>query len=339
MLRTGLRVLGLSLAALSVLFVSAAPARAANVSCRVGDAGDPGPKHDILWVKDSSESVTHIYRDGDEIVVSNNADRGPATCEGGPPTVFNVDKVVYSTASGVPFINYSGDGPLAPGATDEPGQGDEIEVAVIESYDPKVVNVAGGPGDDRIEIGQNRETQVGANLNAGADGAHRDVDVFAGFFPGERVALRVIGRGGDDEISALGTPGFAAPVTVAERVVMTGGPGDDVIAGGPSPDSISGDDGDDELLGGRGNDKISVGPGRDVARGGKGEDSIENRSDLGGIAVDLFPDRIFGGAGNDRINTERGTSGDRVDCGAGRRDSLFASPGDLARNCEETDFR
>ncbi len=337
MVRTGLQVLGLSLVALSVLFVSAAPARAANVSCRVGEAGDPGPKHNVLWVDDTSESVTHIYRDGDEIVVSNNADTEPAVCAGGPPTVFSVDRIVYSTASGAPFINYFGDGPLAPGATDEPGA-DEIEIAVIEAYEPKVLNVGGGAGNDRIEIGQIGERSVGVDLDAGSVGP-KDVDVSVGLIKGDEIFLRVSGKAGSDRISALGANGYPDPVSSAERVAMIGGDGDDVLSGGPSRDALSGNQGNDELFGGRGRDKLTVGPGRDLAKGGKGDDSIDNLSDVGGIPADLVPDWIFGGAGNDRITTQRGLAGDRVDCGAGRRDSLFGDRGDLARHCETTDFR
>jgi len=337
MVRTGLQVLGLSLVALAVLFVSAAPARAANVSCRVGDAGDPGPKHNVLWVTDRSESVTHIYREGDAIVVSNNADRDPAVCTGPEaPTVFNIDKVQYSTASGVPFVNYLGDGPLAPGVTDEPGA-DEIEVVVVESYEPKVLNVGGTPGDDRIEIGQFKDRSVGVDLDAGAAGP-KDVDVSAGLIEGDEIYLRVSGRNGNDSISALGAATNLGPVSAAERVVMIGGDGDDVLAGGPSRDALSGNNGDDELFGGRGRDSISVGPGRDLAKGGKGDDSIENHSDVGGIDADLLPDRIFGGAGDDSIGVGQQLRGDRVDCGTGR-DDVFKDAGDISLRCETTDFR
>jgi len=331
--------MGLSLVALVVLFASAAPARAANVSCELRSGGAAGAEGNLLVVTDTSESVTHIYREGEEIIVSNNADDEAAVCARAVPTVHNVDRIEYVTDSGVPFINYLGDGPLTPGATDGPGDGDEIEIRVLESYEPKVVNIAGSPEAERIEIGQRRQNRVAVNLNAQADGASPDADLITPLEKGDEIYLRVVAKGGDDTISALGTAGYPDPVTAASRVVMTGGPGDDVINGGPAADSLSGDEGDDELLGGRGRDKISVGPGRDLAKGGKGDDAIENRSDLGGIEVDLFADRIFGGAGNDRITTERGTAGDRVDCGAGRRDSLFGSRGDLARGCETTEFR
>ena len=338
MVRAGSRILGLALVALMVPLVSTAPARAANVSCQIASGGLAGIEGNVLKVSDTSESVTHIYREGDEIVIFNNADRDPAVCARGIPTVFNIDRIEYTTESGVPFINYLGDGPLAPGATDEQG-GDEIEIAVIESYEPKVVNVAGSPGADRIEIGQRNQRRVGVNLNAQADGGSQDADLTAPFAKGDQIFLRVVAKGGDDELGALGAPGFPEPVLAAERLVMTGGPGDDVLNGGPSRDALSGDDGNDQLFGGRGRDKLLVGPGRDLANGGEGDDDIENRSDVGGIAEDLFPDRIFGGAGNDSISVGQLLRGDRVDCGAGRRDDVFKDAGDISLHCEQTDFR
>jgi Ca2+-binding RTX toxin-like protein len=338
MINTGLRVLGLSLVALAVLFVSAAPARAANVSCQIASGGVAGIEGNVLKVSDTSESVTHIYRDGDEIVIFNNADSDPAVCARGIPTVFNIDRIEYRTSSGVPFINYLGNGPLEPGATDEPG-GDEIEITVIEDYEPKVVNVGGGPEADRIEIGQRNHRRVGINLNAQADGDSQDVDLSAPIAKGEQVYLRVVAKGGDDELSALGAPGYPEPVLAAERLVMTGGPGNDILNGGPSRDALSGNDGNDQLFGGRGRDKLLVGPGRDLANGGKGGDDIENQSDVGGIAPDLFPDQIFGGAGNDSISVGQQLRGDRVDCGAGRRDDVFKDAGDISLRCERTDFR
>ena len=59
-----------------------------------------------------------------------------------------------------------------------------------------------------------------------------------------------------------------------------------------------------------------------MALGGKGGDDIENMSDVGGLAEDLLPDRVFGGAGNDSISVSQELGGDRVDCGAGRRDDV-----------------
>src|SRR4029077_2267312 len=103
--------------------------------CALGAAGRDGPAGDVLKVVDQANSVTHIYREGDEIVVFNNLDSGPTVCSGGTPTVFDLDPIEYSTATGTPFLGYLGAGPLAPGASPETGAA-EIEVSIAESYEP-----------------------------------------------------------------------------------------------------------------------------------------------------------------------------------------------------------
>lgn len=335
LVRSGSRVLGLALVALLVPLFAATTARAAHATCAVVAAGPAGPEGDVLRVADNSNSVTQIYRVGDEIHIYSNADRNPPVCTGAVPTVFNVDRIEYSTESSTPFINYHGEGPLAPGASPEPGA-DEIEITITEGYDPKVVNIAGTNEGERIEAGQLGTTLAGVNLNADADGDAQDADVT--FSAPKRAFLRITARDGDDEISALGGPAFEGPFVPAERLTFAGGPGDDLLSGGPFRDMLAGNEGDDELLGGRGRDKLTIGPGRDLAKGGKGPDDVYNQSDVGGIEPDLFPDRVFGGAGDDSISVGQQLRGDRVECGAGR-DDVFKDAGDITVDCEETGFR
>ncbi len=331
--------LALVLAALAIPLLAAGSAQAtANVTCSLVAAGPAGPEGDVLEVVDLSRSVTHIYREGDAIIVSNNDDEARAACGGGAPTVFNVDQIDYASANGVLFLNYSGStGPLAPGASSEPGA-DEIEVSLDLSYDSKVLNVGGSAAAEKIEAGQLGRGAIGVNLNAQADGSAQDADVTMAVPVAAEAYVRVLAKDGDDTLSALGGPAFTAPIAV-ERLVMGGGPGDDILNGGPFRDTLSGNDGDDQLFGGRGRDKLLVGPGRDLALGGKGGDDIENMSNVGGIAEDLLPDRIFGGAGNDSISVSQELGGDRVNCGAGRRDDVFIDAGDLVQACEDVDRR
>lgn len=324
-------------AALAIGLLTAAPAQAANVTCEVESRGPAGPEGDVLRVVDTSRSVTHIYREEDRIVVFNNADRDPAVCAGAAPTVLNIDRIVYTTATGVPFVNYLGDGPLGPGATPEPGA-DEIEVRITESYASKVLNVAGTQQGERIEVGQLGRHRVGVNLDAQAERGSEDADVTLGVRRGDELTVKIVARGGDDTLSALGGPAFTDALSVAKRLSMTGGPGDDVLRGGPFRDLLSGDDGNDRMFGGRGRDQLSVGPGRDLAMGGKGPDLIFNRSSVGGIADDLAPDRVFGGPGNDRIDVAQELAGDRVGCGRGR-DDVFRDRGDSVRGCETVGVR
>lgn len=305
------------------------------VSCAYVEAGEPGPEENILSVDDRSNTVTHIFRQDDAIAVHNNAVSDPIVCAGESPTVFNVDRIEYSTATGVLYLNYSGDGPLAPGATLEPS-GSEIEVSIHEEYQPGVLNVAGSTAAETIVVGQLGPHQVGANLNSKADGAAQDVDVILDALDPSRLKARVVGKGGDDTLSALGGPGFSASFP-ADLLALSGGPGDDTLVGGPHNDLIRGDAGDDTLLGGRGRDRLTIGPGTDLAQAGKGSDRILNESDVGGIPPDSAPDRVYAGAGDDEVDVSRTLRGDFVSCGAGRDDLARVDPGDRAKACETVD--
>lgn len=319
------------------LLAAAASAQAANVTCAVDSRAPAGPEGDVLRIVDTSQSVTHIYRKEDRIVVFNNADREPAVCAGAAPTVFDIDRIVYRTASGAPFVNYLGDGPLGPGATPEPGAA-EIEVQIDEAYRQKALYVAGTEGSERIEIGQLGRRRVGVNLNAQADGGGQDADVTLGVSRRDELIVKAKAKGGDDTLSALGGRAFTGVLSFVKRLSMNGGPGDDVLRGGPFRDLLSGDGGNDRMFGGRGRDQISVGPGRDLAKGGKGPDLIVNHSSVGGIPDDLAPDRVFGGPGNDNIDVAQELGGDRVGCGRGR-DDVFRDRGDSIRGCEDVGVR
>lgn len=335
---TGSRIRIASVAAVLVLgLLAAVPAQAANVTCAVESRGPAGPGGDVLRVIDRSQSVTHIYREEGRIVVFNNADREPAACAGAAPTVFNIDRIAYRSASGVPFINYLGDGPLGPGVTPEPGA-DEIEVEVNEAYEPKVLNVAGTERRERIEVGQLGRRRIGVNLDAQADGGSQDADVTLRVRRGDELTAKVVGKGGDDTLSALGGRAFTGVLSSAKRLSMNGGPGDDVLRGGPFRDLLRGDTGNDKMFGGRGRDQLSVGPGRDLAKGGKGPDLIVNVSSVGGVPDDLAPDRVFGGPGKDSIDVAQELAGDRVGCGRGR-DDAFRDRGDSTRGCEKVGVR
>lgn len=320
----------------AVSLLLAAPGSAdVAISCAYVEAGAPGPSGNVLRIDDGTNSVTHVYRRGEGIAVFNNAAVDQPVCSGDAPTIFNVDRIEYVSSNGVPFIAYSGSEALAPGATPEPG-GSEIEIVVREDYRPEVLNVGGTAGADTIVAGQLGRHRVGVNLNSQADGAEQDADVVLDVVDPTEAVVRVIGRGGSDRLSALGKPGFVAPL-LADRLLLSGGPGDDVLAGGPGDDRLTGDTGSDIVRSGRGRDRIAVGPGSDLIRSGKGSDRIENRSDVGGIPPDLDPDRVFAGAGNDHINLERSPRGNLLNCGSGGRDSAIVNRGDRIAACEQVE--
>jgi RTX calcium-binding nonapeptide repeat (4 copies) len=325
--------LALGVAALTVPLLLVAPAWGdVPVTCSLVAAGPTGPAGDVLKVIDRAASVTHIYREGDEVVVFNNLDSARTACAGGTPTVLNIDRIEYSTSVGTPFLGYLGSGALAPGASPEAGAA-EIEVSISESYDPKVLNVAGTAAAERIEVGQLGRGAVGVNLNAQADASAQDADVTLIAPKGAEVSLRAVAKGGNDTVSALGGSAFTGPIA-AERLSLTGGAGNDRLLGGPGNEFLYGEDGNDLLLGGRGRDRLAIGAGRDLAKGGKGSDQIENRDWASGD--DLSPDRVLGGPGNDNIDVAQGLAGDRVDCGSGV-DRLAIDPGDQTKTCEDVD--
>jgi Ca2+-binding RTX toxin-like protein len=318
---------------LSLLFAAPGQGNGA-VECAYVEAGPPGPPGNVLRIDDDSDTVVHIYRRGEEIRIFDNAAIDQPICTGGTPTVFNVDRIEYSTSSSTPFIAYSGTEALAPGATPE-GSGPEIEIIVRETYRPAVLNLGGTAGADTIVAGRLGRQRIGINLNSQADGAAQDADVLLEADP-RRAVVRVVGKDGADTLSALGKPGFAGPLDT-ERLLLAGGPDDDVMIGGPGVDRLSGGTGDDVMRGGRGRDRVTIGPGRDLAKTGKGADRVENRSDVGGIPPDEGPDRVFTGPGNDWIELERSPRGNLIHCGTGSRDSAIVNVGDRATACERVE--
>jgi Ca2+-binding RTX toxin-like protein len=322
------------------LAVAGDAATPTKLSCAYVEAGAPGPAGNVLRIDDESNDVTHVYREGDEIVVFNNADRDPTTCAGGTPTVFDIDRIEYSTTNGTPYFDYIGGGALAPGATPE-ASGSEIEVSLREGYTPGVLNVGGSSAADSIVAGQIGAHAVGINLNSQADGANQDADyVLEGTDPSQ-VFVRIIGKAGNDRISDLGGPGFTGPLAT-DHVNLAGGSGDDTLIGGPHRERLRGDEGNDVFVAGPGDDRLTIGAGHDLARAGKGADRIENIGDVGGAPLDTGTDRIFAGPGNDDVESvqiPQQLGGDLVDCGSGRRDGAGIDPGDRTRACEKVEVR
>jgi hypothetical protein len=111
-----------------------------------------------------------LIRDGNGIAVFAN---GPATvCTGATATVTNTDLIAVNdnSAGGSSLLIITGGGSFAPGATDEAGLSDEIEIQV---------NMAAGAGDslalsgsssnDFWRLGQTGGTLNAINLNAGSE--------------------------------------------------------------------------------------------------------------------------------------------------------------------------
>jgi Ca2+-binding RTX toxin-like protein len=186
--------------------------------------------------------------------------------------------------------------PFTPGFTDEPGSSDEIEMTFDFSSGGRWYLTPTGTGSStpfNLALGGNQ-----LNLNAGeTDGVDADAVVNGAievFVEGSLAGDTVLGNGGAGTIG----PPFAT------RMVVSSGPGADLIVGGKRADDLSGGLDADRILGGRGKDSL------------KGE---------GGI------DALFGNAGNDKLLG--GPGKDRLNGGPGRADSCTGKH-DRHRHCE-----
>jgi len=242
-----------------------------------------------------------IVRSGDNIVVSKG--QTPVNC-GAQATVHNTHVIAHSDNSGGESyftIDLRG-GPFTPGATDEPGNSDEIDIQAQMGSGEDRLYVWGGPGADFWRAGRTLNGS-GLNLNADAESApgetpNSDVDLR------DTELLVLLPGAGDDRVLASGGTEFAGPL--ATRV------------------EINGDAGDDQLVGGNGPDHFLDGPGRDNVNGGANNDSITEYGPTG-------EDDVFsGGPGSDEIAWAEFSAPMRVDLripgrqdtGAGGRDVL-----------------
>jgi Ca2+-binding RTX toxin-like protein len=217
----------------------------------------------------------------------------------GAATRTNTDTIAVSSTNAAPHGSIFRVGmtvPFAPGFTDEPGSSDEIEMSFDFSSGGRWYLTPTGMGSStafNLALGGNQ-----LNLNAAeTDGVDADAVVngaFTVFVEGSQAGDTVLGNGGAGTIG----PPFAT------RMVVSSGPGSDLIVGGRRADDLSGGLDADRILGGKGRDSL------------KGE---------GGI------DALFGNAGNDKLLG--GPGKDRLDGGPGRADSCTTKH-DRHRRCE-----
>lgn len=143
----------------------------------------------------------------------------------------------------------------------------DILVNGIETNQNVVVELRGGPGDDRLEV----------RMPLGI----RPVP----FSEGVEAGALILGGTGND--------------------TLIGGPGQDYMRGGFDNDSIIGNQGDDTLDGQAGNDFVFGGDGADVVIGGDGNDTLMGSDAIGhnGLhpigTLDVEVDVLEGGPGQD----------------------------------------
>jgi Ca2+-binding RTX toxin-like protein len=235
------------------------------VSCSYSNA-------DRLLTVTAADSFARIARFQEAIRIDDG--HSPISCLGGPPTVFNTDRVQIShSGRRADIVDLTG-GPFAPGAILEPEGTSEIEVEYVE---PTFVNIRGTGAADRLSLGP----RSAVNLNGDDDG-----DVSGPF-----TTLLIEGRAGDDLVSPQGD--YSG--TTALRVLL-GGAGRDRVVAPPDGGILHGGNGRDLIIGGPAAENITGGRGNDVVRGGNGRDIIR--------AIDGTKDRISCGGGFDRVKAD-----------------------------------
>jgi virginiamycin B lyase len=191
-------------------------------------------------------------------------------------------------------------GPFAPGATDEPGTSDEIEINVdmAGTFLSRIV-VIGSDEADHIVAGTDGAFPAGTpsiNLNAAEPTADADVQILTTSPIAEIPAIELYGGAGDDVLSLAGGEGTGSYAYPAIGYLF-GGPGNDVLRGGHEWASLDGGDGNDILMAGPSGDTLEGGPGNDQLVGNGGNDTIFASSD-GAV------DSVVCGTGADTVTAD-----------------------------------
>ena len=139
-------------------------------------------------------------------------------------------------------------------------------------------------------------------------------------------------------------PALSAGVALAATIDCAADPavdcsgtaGGDDISGSDGADNISGRGGGDTIYAEGGEDGVYGGDGDDTLKGGYGNDTVAGNAGDDQIWGEEGNDLLIGGAGNDGIDAEDG-SVDTIDCGKGRRDTVYFDQGvDVVnKNCEK----
>ncbi len=233
------------------------------------------------------------YDEGGEILIP---------CEGGIPTVEDIDHVSVIQSPDADFGDVAIDesaGPLGPGATGEADGRSEIEFDVSLPGRRSSLAIGGTDAPETFQMGTLPSGAAGVNSDSLSSS---DLEVVAS---GMREIL-VFAEGGNDLVTSMGGPGFVGPLRGVAGSA-DGGAGNDRLVAGPTGSGFEGGEGRDRIVGsGR----------RDFVEGGSGHDTILAR---GG------DDFIFA---FDRKK-------DRVICGAGKGDRATADMRDRVKGCEE----
>lgn len=270
-----------------------APGASAGIECRYVSAGPEGPQGNRLEIEATrfEEVVALLPGSGSNIRVMDDQRAKTLSCEGGRPTMVNLDRIeftAYGRATGSSL--YIAEAPrFGPGAT--PAEAGGSGISFVAKGPAISFGIGGTDAADFVQLGMSgKATALDFVPDPVAEGATVDA-----------VDARV----------------FAKFV----NVVVKAGPGGDIVQGsrydlwsasmdGPlkTPTSIYGEAGPDDLIGGNYMDYVDGGTGADYISGSAGADQL-----FGGGGIDTFG----GGPGRDEIDAIDGRP-EPIDCGPGR---------------------
>ena len=254
-----------------------------------------------------------IERSGSEIVVNS----GSVACNVAP-TVTNTDRIVVNdtSAQGTRLRIDVGSGPFAPGASDEAGVSDEIEIQANMGDGLDSLVLIGSPFGDVWRLGKTAAGD-GVNLNAGSETPPLSL---AATSTSSTSALTV--RAGQRERLGRHRPrerraGVHRLLTnaldyadLSGNDTVVGTDGADILEPGPGDDDVSGGAGDDRYVeaDAQGDDAIDGGAGRDLVEHAGSSDAslrvdlrLTRRQDTGLVGQDIVTgvEDVFGGPGDD----------------------------------------
>jgi Ca2+-binding RTX toxin-like protein len=205
-----------------------------------------------ITTSDFAEGVA-LLRAGDAIEVTDDRTGIPVACEGGPPAIGTVTRLVVTAALDETSVYID-------------RAGGEFAGVAFELTGPSMfLGVGGTDGRDLAAFGTRDGTTVGSLTVDGEEIVAAD-------------AINVLARGGGkgDHLTAAGVIEGPRGSFGALRVSATfeGGAGADFVAGGTQPDVLLGNSGSDVIVGGRGPDEIDCGAGRDTVIDARRRDRV-----------------------------------------------------------------
>ena len=208
----------------------------------------------------------------------------------------------------------------------DPGTGADT---VVTGTDRDTVSAAAGApdGPDRIDLGAGPDDAISYEAATGPvsitvddgpnDGASGEGDEVSG--------AEIITGGPGDDVIAASTVAGVSPISGSATVIRGGG-GADRITGGPGPDAIDGDPSDgtaagaDVIDGAGGDDLIRGYSGGDRLVGGRDADTVDGGAGGDRISGGAGPDQLAGAGGGDTL-LAAGGGRDGVSCGGGKDDA------------------